>query len=223
MCVEVEARKSCFAITLRPMRPTCHMQGSNDVALVPHVARMFILPAAASLRIAKRRSSSKSCLLRPQHCISISLLSCRRRLHTVALLYERWTANMRLLSLPAFLSVLAFTSALPTAPADKPLPLLIWHGLGDKYDADGLRSTGKLAEKVNPGTFVYYIRLDEDGNSDRTATFFGKSRRRSSRCARISKTCRNSKRRMEAVSEQMRSASAKVASSYEDYCKDATA
>ncbi|KNG46854.1 ribosomal L1 domain-containing 1 [Stemphylium lycopersici] len=55
----------------------------------------------------------------------------------------------------------------------KPLPLLIWHGLGDNYAADGLHSVGDLANETNPGTFVYYIRLDEDAGSDRTATFLG--------------------------------------------------
>ncbi|KAH0538797.1 hypothetical protein FGG08_004629 [Glutinoglossum americanum] len=70
-----------------------------------------------------------------------------------------------------------------------PLPLVIWHGLGnpvgqaqiatllisigDNYDADGLKSVGKLAEQVNPGTFVYNIRLDDNPSGDRAATFFG--------------------------------------------------
>lgn len=82
---------------------------------------------------------------------------------------------MRLLSLPAILTLLAFTSALPSNVPLKPqpLPLLIWHGLGDKYDAEGLRTTGTLAKKVHPGTHVYYIRLDEDGSNDRSASFFG--------------------------------------------------
>ena len=81
---------------------------------------------------------------------------------------------MRLLELPAVLSLLTFSSALPLLEASsKPLPLLIWHGLGDRYDADGLHSTGELAQAVHPGTYVYYIRTDEDGGNDRTNTFFG--------------------------------------------------
>lgn len=72
------------------------------------------------------------------------------------------------------LCLLSCTTAVPfPAPSPSPLPLLIWHGLGDRYDADGLQSTGKLAQKVHPGTFVYYIRTDDDGGSDRTNTFFG--------------------------------------------------
>lgn len=103
-------------------------------------------------------------------------------LHRILLLLRRLSRHlsfvlscaMRLFDLPAILSLLAFTSALPTPePSASPLPLIIWHGLGDRYDADGLRSTGKLAQKVNPGTYVYYIRTDEDGGNDRTNTFFG--------------------------------------------------
>lgn len=66
------------------------------------------------------------------------------------------------------------TIASPLTRSDsKPLPLLIWHGLGDNYAADGLHSVGDLANETNPGTYVYYIRLDEDAGSDRTATFLG--------------------------------------------------
>ncbi|KAK0386023.1 hypothetical protein NLU13_5860 [Sarocladium strictum] len=56
---------------------------------------------------------------------------------------------------------------------DTPLPLVIWHGLGDSFDADGIQQVGKLAEEINPGTFVYTVQLAEDGNGDRSATFFG--------------------------------------------------
>ncbi|KAL9001388.1 MAG: hypothetical protein Q9188_005482 [Gyalolechia gomerana] len=54
-----------------------------------------------------------------------------------------------------------------------PLPLVVWHGLGDNYKADGLRSIGSLANATNPGTYTYYIRLDDDASTDRTATFLG--------------------------------------------------
>ncbi|TKA30164.1 hypothetical protein B0A50_02883 [Salinomyces thailandicus] len=88
---------------------------------------------------------------------------------------------MRILTLPSILSYLAFASALPTSHAPltasssvaKPLPLLIWHGLGDTYDADGLRETGQLAEKINPGTYISYVHVDEDSTKDRSGTFFG--------------------------------------------------
>lgn len=80
---------------------------------------------------------------------------------------------LRLLPLSTLL-LLTQTLASPLSRTEsKPLPLLVWHGLGDNYAADGLHSVGELAEEINPGTYVYYIRLDEDAGSDRTATFLG--------------------------------------------------
>lgn len=80
-----------------------------------------------------------------------------------------------MLQLPlSLLALITFTSASPlNAPSSTPLPLIIWHGLGDNYLADGLHTVGDLAIKTNPGTFVYYIRLDESADSDKTATFVG--------------------------------------------------
>ncbi|KAF4844529.1 Palmitoyl-protein thioesterase 1 [Colletotrichum siamense] len=56
---------------------------------------------------------------------------------------------------------------------DHPIPLIIWHGLGDSYDGDGIKQVGELAEAINPGTFVYNIKVGTDASSDRSATFFG--------------------------------------------------
>lgn len=56
---------------------------------------------------------------------------------------------------------------------DTPLPLIIWHGLGDNYQADGLKAVAQLAEDINPGTLVYIIHLGDDASADRTATFLG--------------------------------------------------
>ncbi|KAF2472903.1 palmitoyl-protein thioesterase 1 precursor [Lindgomyces ingoldianus] len=78
---------------------------------------------------------------------------------------------LRLIPLSTLLLITS-ASILPLSERS-PLPLIIWHGLGDNYDADGLKSVGDLANETNPGTFVYNIRLDEDPGSDRTATFFG--------------------------------------------------
>ncbi|KAH6894581.1 palmitoyl protein thioesterase [Thelonectria olida] len=56
---------------------------------------------------------------------------------------------------------------------DTPLPLIIWHGLGDAFNADGIKQVGALADAIHPGTFVYTIALGDDASSDRQATFFG--------------------------------------------------
>ncbi|KAJ5797509.1 uncharacterized protein N7503_006805 [Penicillium pulvis] len=53
------------------------------------------------------------------------------------------------------------------------LPLVIWHGLGDDFERDGLNSVADLAKTTNPGTYVHIIRLEETGSGDRQATFFG--------------------------------------------------
>lgn len=80
--------------------------------------------------------------------------------------------TMRLLALYALLPLIsAYPSQTPAS--HNPLPLLIWHGLGDRYDAEGLHSVGDLAAKIHPGTEVYYIRVSDSGSDDQRATFFG--------------------------------------------------
>ncbi|KAL7941536.1 alpha/beta-hydrolase [Trichoderma barbatum] len=56
---------------------------------------------------------------------------------------------------------------------DTPLPLVIWHGLGDAFNSEGITAVGELADKIHPGTFTYAIKLGDDANSDRSATFLG--------------------------------------------------
>lgn len=56
---------------------------------------------------------------------------------------------------------------------DTPLPLIIWHGLGDNYNAEGLNSVAELASEVVEGLFTYNIRLAEDPTEDAKQTFFG--------------------------------------------------
>lgn len=80
---------------------------------------------------------------------------------------------LHLLPLSTLLLLRAVLATPTPTSASQPLPLLIWHGLGDNYAADGLHTVGDLAIATNPGTFVYYIRLDESPDSDKTATFFG--------------------------------------------------
>ncbi|KAI1133082.1 palmitoyl-protein thioesterase 1 [Nemania abortiva] len=83
-------------------------------------------------------------------------------------------------ALPLLASITQFLSgtAIATATAaedngDTPLPVVIWHGLGDTYAAEGIQQVGQLVEDVNPGTFVYFIRLDDSASNDRRATFYG--------------------------------------------------
>jgi palmitoyl-protein thioesterase len=66
----------------------------------------------------------------------------------------------------------AITSPIPEVD-DTPLPVLIWHGLGDNYAADGINDVVELIQTVNEGTFVYPIRVAEDPSSDRSGSFLG--------------------------------------------------
>jgi palmitoyl-protein thioesterase len=74
-------------------------------------------------------------------------------------------------------AVTVCSTAIPIANSsdedDTPLPLVIWHGLGDNYAADGIASVGELAQEVQPGILVYNIRLDDDASNDRSASFLG--------------------------------------------------
>jgi palmitoyl-protein thioesterase len=76
-------------------------------------------------------------------------------------------------------SVLALsltTLAAPTTPNDDfqtPLPLIIWHGLGDNHAAAGLNEISSLASAIQPGLFTYNIRLASSPSEDQRATFLG--------------------------------------------------
>lgn len=57
---------------------------------------------------------------------------------------------------------------------DDPLPVVIWHGLGDSADAKGLKEVATLLDNVHPGTYTYIISLAGNaGSADRQASFFG--------------------------------------------------
>lgn len=76
--------------------------------------------------------------------------------------------------LPLVLSIPRVCASSNDDSDDTPLPLVIWHGLGDTFNGEGMQQVGELAESINPGTFVYTISLaDNDANGDRSATFFG--------------------------------------------------
>lgn len=60
-----------------------------------------------------------------------------------------------------------------SASETRPLPLVIWHGLGDSYLSEGMKGMSAMAEEVNPGTYVYAVHLDDSEGGDRQATFMG--------------------------------------------------
>lgn len=81
-------------------------------------------------------------------------------------------AALRLLTI-ANIAALASTTSV-RVPDDTPLPLVIWHGLGDTFSGEGIQAVAALADAIHPGTFVHSISLAaDDPSADRSATFFG--------------------------------------------------
>ncbi|KAI0204977.1 palmitoyl-protein thioesterase 1 [Astrocystis sublimbata] len=76
-------------------------------------------------------------------------------------------------ALPILASLAQFLAATAEPNDDTPLPVVIWHGLGDTYAAEGIQQVGQLIEEANPGTFVYNVRLAPSAETDRRATFYG--------------------------------------------------
>lgn len=55
---------------------------------------------------------------------------------------------------------------------DDPLPVILWHGLGDSSNADGLQDVADLIASIHPGTYVHLISANGKPD-DRSASFFG--------------------------------------------------
>lgn len=79
----------------------------------------------------------------------------------------------QLVTLSSVLPLLSWALPATKDVEKRPLPLVIWHGLGDSYLADGMKEVAQLAEEANPGTYVHIIHLDDSDNGDRQATFLG--------------------------------------------------
>ncbi|OBT66146.1 hypothetical protein VE03_05162 [Pseudogymnoascus sp. 23342-1-I1] len=75
------------------------------------------------------------------------------------------------------LGLASITTAFPATTTDDdfitPLPLIIWHGLGDSFTSAGMQEIGDLAASIHPGTFIYNIHLGTSASTDQRATFFG--------------------------------------------------
>ncbi|KAG5918256.1 hypothetical protein E4U53_004107 [Claviceps sorghi] len=85
-----------------------------------------------------------------------------------------WAAVALLSSAAAIGTTLASQPQTRPDDGDNPLPLVIWHGLGDSASSDGLARVAQLAEAVAPGIFVHTVNPTGDGaGDDRSATLFG--------------------------------------------------
>ncbi|KIP10956.1 hypothetical protein PHLGIDRAFT_100544 [Phlebiopsis gigantea 11061_1 CR5-6] len=72
---------------------------------------------------------------------------------------------------------LLFASSVWSAAVHTPLPqlrpLVIWHGMGDTYDAPGILEFIQEVQDMHPGIFVHSIYLQEASDEDRKAGYFG--------------------------------------------------
>ncbi|KAI5794881.1 Alpha/Beta hydrolase protein [Pyronema domesticum] len=53
------------------------------------------------------------------------------------------------------------------------LPLVLWHGLGDSFDSEGIQSVTTSYLSLYPLSSTHIIALSTSGSSDRSATFIG--------------------------------------------------
>lgn len=52
-------------------------------------------------------------------------------------------------------------------------PVVLWHGLGDSYNSEGMMYMKKIIEDEFPGIFVYSVYLDKSSSVDSRMSFFG--------------------------------------------------
>lgn len=70
-------------------------------------------------------------------------------------------------------SLLLLSSVLTTAAVAVASyrPVVVWHGLGDSHNSEGMLSVKEDIEDLYPGIRVHLIYIDEDGSKDRNAGF----------------------------------------------------
>lgn len=57
----------------------------------------------------------------------------------------------------------------------RPNAFVLWHGLGDKYDSDGIQESAEIIKSVVPGAFVHSIYLDKDPSKDERLSMVGRA------------------------------------------------
>lgn len=72
---------------------------------------------------------------------------------------------------PVSLQTLEFPATSTKTAAN--LPLILWHGLGDSFDSDGIRSVADIYRETYPNSQVYLVHVGDTGSADRHGTFFG--------------------------------------------------
>ncbi|OBA21380.1 alpha/beta-hydrolase, partial [Metschnikowia bicuspidata var. bicuspidata NRRL YB-4993] len=58
-----------------------------------------------------------------------------------------------------------------------PPAIVLWHGLGDRYNSDGMAHVAELVARLLPGTYVHSIYVDETPALDERRSLFGDANR----------------------------------------------
>ncbi|KAI5958245.1 hypothetical protein KGF57_002600 [Candida theae] len=67
-----------------------------------------------------------------------------------------------------------FLSYLSNAPPRETYrPVILWHGLGDNYNASGIHEVNESISGLYPGIFFHSIYIDEDPSTDQQKSLFG--------------------------------------------------
>ncbi|KAK9239404.1 Alpha/Beta hydrolase protein [Lipomyces kononenkoae] len=55
-----------------------------------------------------------------------------------------------------------------------PRPVVLWHGLGDAYDSDGMQRIAALIHEMHPGIFVHSVYLNSESSEDSKQSLMGR-------------------------------------------------
>ncbi|KAK9367634.1 Alpha/Beta hydrolase protein [Lipomyces kononenkoae] len=72
------------------------------------------------------------------------------------------------------LSVAAYLLCIAVSVLAGPRPIVLWHGLGDAYDSDGMQRITALIQEMHPGIFVHSVYLNSQSSEDSKQSLMGK-------------------------------------------------
>lgn len=56
---------------------------------------------------------------------------------------------------------------------ERPLAIVLWHGLGDNYNLSGMRHVAEIIQQILPEVYVHLVYVDEDPRTDERRLLFG--------------------------------------------------
>lgn len=79
--------------------------------------------------------------------------------------------------LPGFLITFVLASIVPihlsVSSKSHKRPIVLWHGMGDRYDSAGIQTVVAEIKSIHKDIQVHVVRLDEDGSEDQKKTVLG--------------------------------------------------